>query len=34
MNEMAVYAGFPAAVNGLAIAREVCKERNSRGEQN
>ena len=34
MNEMAVYAGFPAAVNGLATAREVFKERNSRGEQN
>jgi hypothetical protein len=25
---------FPAAVNGLAIAREVFKERDSRGEQN
>ena len=34
MNEMAVYAGFPAAVNGLGIAREVFKERDGRGEQN
>jgi hypothetical protein len=34
MNEMAVYAGFPVAVKGLAIAREVFKERDSRGEQN
>jgi len=34
MNEMAVYAGFPAAVNRLAIARDVFKERNSRGELN
>jgi alkylhydroperoxidase/carboxymuconolactone decarboxylase family protein YurZ len=31
---MAVYAGFPAAVNGLAIAREVFKERDNREEQN
>lgn len=34
INEMAVYAGFPAAVNGLAIAREVFKERDNREEQN
>jgi 4-carboxymuconolactone decarboxylase len=33
MNEMAVYAGFPAAVNGLAIANEVFKERDNT-EQN
>ena len=33
MNEMAVYAGFPAAVNGLGIAIEVFKERDGRGEQ-
>jgi 4-carboxymuconolactone decarboxylase len=27
MGEMAAYAGFPAAVNGLSAAREVFKER-------
>ncbi len=26
--QMAVYAGFPAAINGINIAREVFKERN------
>jgi len=25
--QMAVYAGFPAALNGLFAAKEVCKER-------
>ncbi|MBS0200567.1 MAG: carboxymuconolactone decarboxylase family protein, partial [Proteobacteria bacterium] len=25
--QMAVYAGFPAAINGINIAREVFKER-------
>jgi 4-carboxymuconolactone decarboxylase len=34
INEMAVYAGFPAAVSALAIAREVFKERDNRQEQN
>jgi 4-carboxymuconolactone decarboxylase len=34
MNEMVVYAGFPAAVNGLSIAREVFKERDKKGKQN
>lgn len=27
MMQMAVYAGFPAALNGLAATREVCAER-------
>ena len=34
MNEITVYAGFPAAVNGLSIAREVFKERDKKGKQN
>ena len=34
INEKAVYVGFPVAAKGLAIAREVFKERDSRGEQN
>jgi 4-carboxymuconolactone decarboxylase len=32
MGEMAAYAGFPAAVNGLSAAREVFKERDQNGK--
>ena len=32
--QMAVYAGFPAAVNGAFSAKEVFQERDSRGEAN
>jgi 4-carboxymuconolactone decarboxylase len=34
MGEMAAYAGFPAAVNGLSVARDVFKERDENGEIN
>jgi 4-carboxymuconolactone decarboxylase len=34
MGEMAAYAGFPAAVNGLSVAREVFKERDESGKEN
>jgi 4-carboxymuconolactone decarboxylase len=30
--QMAVYAGFPAALNGLYAAKEVFKERNEKGQ--
>jgi 4-carboxymuconolactone decarboxylase len=30
--QMAVYAGFPAALNGLTAAKEVFEERNSKGK--
>lgn len=30
--QMAVYAGFPAALNGLSAAREVFRERNEAGQ--
>ena len=30
--QMAVYAGFPAALNGIFAAKEVFEERDSRGE--
>jgi 4-carboxymuconolactone decarboxylase len=30
--QMAVYAGFPAALNGMFIAKEVFKERDEKGE--
>jgi 4-carboxymuconolactone decarboxylase len=30
--QMAVFAGFPAALNGLAIAKEVFQEQNERGQ--
>jgi 4-carboxymuconolactone decarboxylase len=29
--QMAVYAGFPAALNGIFAAREVFKERDEKG---
>ena len=29
--QMAVYAGFPAALNGMAVAKEVFKERDAKG---
>lgn len=29
--QMAVYAGFPAALNGMSVAREVFKERDDKG---
>jgi 4-carboxymuconolactone decarboxylase len=32
MDEMAAYAGFPAAVNGLSAASEVFKERDQNGK--
>jgi Carboxymuconolactone decarboxylase family len=31
--QIAVYAGFPAALNGLAVAREVFGVTKSRGEE-
>lgn len=31
MIQMAVYAGFPAALNGVSAAREVFKERDQKG---
>ncbi len=34
MGEVAAYAGFPAAVNGLSIAREVFKERDENRKKN
>jgi 4-carboxymuconolactone decarboxylase len=30
--QMAVYAGFPAALNGISIAKEVFKERDEKGQ--
>lgn len=30
--QMAVYAGFPAALNGMAAAKEVFKERDEKGQ--
>lgn len=30
--QMAVYAGFPAALNGMFIAKEVFKERDEKGQ--
>ena len=30
--QMAIYAGFPAALNGIFAAKEVFEERDSRGE--
>lgn len=30
--QMAVYAGFPAALNGIAAAKEVFKERDEKGQ--
>jgi len=30
--QMAVYAGFPAALNGMAAAREIFQERDSAGQ--
>ncbi len=30
--QMAVFAGFPAALNGLAAAKEIFAARNARGE--
>jgi 4-carboxymuconolactone decarboxylase len=30
--QMAVYAGFPAALNGIAAAKEVFKERDGQGQ--
>ena len=32
MIQMAVYAGFPAALNGIFAAKEVFKERDGKGE--
>jgi len=32
--QMAVYAGFPAAVNGVFLAKEVFKQRDAEGRQN
>lgn len=29
--QMAIYAGFPAALNGIAVAREVFRERDRQG---
>jgi 4-carboxymuconolactone decarboxylase len=29
--QMAVYAGFPAAINGMYAAKEVFQERDARG---
>jgi 4-carboxymuconolactone decarboxylase len=34
INEMAVYAGFPAAVNAIEVAREVFRKRDQKGETN
>jgi 4-carboxymuconolactone decarboxylase len=31
ITQMAVYAGFPAALNGMTIAKEVFSERDARG---
>jgi alkylhydroperoxidase/carboxymuconolactone decarboxylase family protein YurZ len=33
MIQMAVYAGFPAALNGVLAAKEVFAERDARGER-
>jgi 4-carboxymuconolactone decarboxylase len=30
--QMAVYAGFPAALNGISIAKQVFKERDEKGQ--
>ena len=30
--QMAIYAGFPAALNGMFVAKEVFKERDERGQ--
>jgi 4-carboxymuconolactone decarboxylase len=30
--QMAVYAGFPAALNGIFVAKEVFEERDEKGE--
>jgi len=34
MIQMAVYAGFPAALNGIFAAKEVFAERDSEGQSN